>query len=471
MALLPLLLPWTLLSCGPTPDPADIADPAEPDDTTDPYDGPPNLLVVLTDDQGTDLVQGWDDELPIATPHMASLVDQGTRFTAAWASPTCTPSRAALLTGRHPRRYGLGSVLGAAERNELPLEEITLPEALPEAYRTAAFGKWHLATAASTSGLEHPRAQGFDTFAGTMTNISSDLVPDDEANVAEGYYRWEEVRDGEVRVRSTYVTTATIDDAVAAVADLPEPWLVYVALHAPHTPLDPPPPELGARPVDDDDPKPERLRALVEAADTELGRLLDAVQPVASHTYVVFLSDNGSAEFAYEPERLGKNTTLEAGLRVPFVVRGPGVPAGVDIDHPVHLVDLWPTLVDLAGGDEAAHVIDGRSLVPALLGDPDGLQGRIVYSEKFLPNGLVGPYNHDWRIARDERFKYVWRYTDETELVEETLHDLWADGDATDLLEGPLDAEAEAAYARLSADVRDRVVAMEADVPHGPSAR
>jgi arylsulfatase B len=384
---------------------------------------PPNVLVLLSDDQGTDKIAAYGEHpSPPNTPRIDALARDGLLFRNAWATPSCSPSRAALLTGRTGRRTGVGGVLQVDLGREMPLTEVTLPQVLrgaaPDAWATAAVGKWHLGAYAAEVNVDHPRAAGFDTFRGTLGNLY-DVGVDD--GLRHSYYHWDKIVDGVLEVSDRYATTDTVDEALALARALPEPWLLYVAFNAPHRPLDPPPEALHTLgPLTESDPEPLRYHAVVEAMDTEIGRLLDTLEPaLLARTTVVFASDNGTPDHAilapWNPAR-GKDTPFEGGVNVPLIVAGPEVAApGTETGALVHLLDLFATIAESAGVDLGGEVppalldgvtLDSRSFLPLLRGDPSA-QGRdVVHTEQFNPPGRP-PYNTDWRMSRDERFKVV----------------------------------------------------------------
>jgi arylsulfatase A-like enzyme len=208
-----------LLACGPDPSPERWG--GEPD-------RPPNVLVVLLDDVGTDKVSAYGEHpRPASTPTLDGLAADGVLFRNAWAMPSCSPTRAALLTGRYPRRTGVGRTVQSRMGDfELHLHEVTLPELLrgaPDAWATSEVGKWHLATYASPDNVTAPAAQGFDWYRSTVSN----LVESSEPGVVDTYYDWEKVDNGELVRMSDYVTTDQVDDAIARVRAMPEPWLLY----------------------------------------------------------------------------------------------------------------------------------------------------------------------------------------------------------------------------------------------------
>jgi arylsulfatase A-like enzyme len=360
---------------------------------------PTNVLVLVADDLGVELLSAYGPELDQpSTPVLDQLALDGVRFTHAWASPLCTPTRAALLTGRHSLRTGLGELLGGIQDTDLgsyglPLGELTLPELLDQgsggAWSTACIGKWHLGSLA-VGGALSPNLAGFDYFAGTLGNLQ----------LPENYFEWERIEDGLSSTETGYATTVQVDDALAFIGQATEPWLCSVNFSAPHNPFHAPPPELHSVDLSEaGDPNQNTrpyFKAMVEALDTELGRLLDGLGDDAAHTLVIFVTDNGTptkAALPVLPVDHSKGSMFEGGIRVPLIVRGPGVlfPGSV-CDALVDVTDVFATVADVAGIDPATVLppgvtLDGRSLLPYLADPALPSEKAYVFSELFSPNG------------------------------------------------------------------------------------
>ncbi len=360
----------------------------------------PNVLLVIADDLGVDKLRAEFPELTDLPPQptLDRLSAEGVRFRHAWVTPLCSPTRAALLTGRHPHQLGVGEALPEREPLQMPLGELTLAEALRDAgYATGAFGKWHLSTFSAVNGVDHPNLQGFQRYAGGLGNFNG-----------SAYDAFLKVEDGAVSTRTVYATTDEVDDALAWLADAPEPWFAMVAFHAPHTPLHHPPDALLSAPLPPDAGEYAMWSAMVEAMDSELGRLLDGIPAdAAERTTVFFIGDNGTVDDAitppFRPER-AKGSVYEGGVRVPWIVVGPPVGSpGSTSDALVHAVDLFPTVLDLAGVPEpdAGGLRVGHSLVPHLA-DPDLPSPRTyLHTERF--GDFNGPpfRNHRWAVRND----------------------------------------------------------------------
>ena len=421
--------------------------------------GSGNVLILLIDDVGVDKVGAYGAPYAATTPQLDALARQGIRFDNAYAAPLCSPARAQLLTGRHGRRTGIGTITERdSNASELPPAARTLPEALqhaPEPWSNGAIGKWHLAGHAAPDWETHPNRQGFQHFAGTRGNPQ--YKPD------RGYAAWSRNVNGVVTTSDVYLTTGTVDDALARLEELPEPWLLYVAFNAAHVPIHLPPRRLLASPVPRGASGPRQHDAMIEAMDTEIGRLLrDMDQQVLARTTIVALADNGTSRFGLEtgqgpPRNRIKDSVYQGGVRVPLIVTGPHVAnPGTTEAALVHITDLFPTVLDLAGMpthgslelDGEITALDGVSLVPLLRGG--SMPDRLVYTELFEPNG-PGPYREDRRSVRSATHELVrQRGADELYRIEG-----WWEG-SPDLLanrEGPLEPDDQAAYDVLFAEL------------------
>ncbi len=416
-----------------------------------------NYLVILADDMGTDKVAAYGEHpSPPLTPRLDALAEEGVLFRNAYAATVCSPSRANLITGRHSRRHGLGQVIRPHSSDYvLSLDEYTLPEMLTSAsppWATGLAGKWHLAGYLGPEPELHALQSGFDHHLGTLSNLDQTLEADDVG----GYYDWEYWIDGERRTETQYATTVNVDDALLMMDVLPEPWFIFASLNAPHAPYEAPPDELLSEPYVPDDDWWVIFDVMVEAMDTEIGRLLDGTN--RDDTVIVFMGDNGTpTEFVrapWDPLR-AKGTIYEAGINVPLLVTGPGVvEPGRESDALVHIVDLFGTAQHLAGVPrrELPSATDGTTLLPYLYDAMQPSQRETVVSEWFVPFDATVDPSAEMLAVRDDRYKYV-RLWDEMIGVEaERLYDLGAvDIEGPDLLTGALSADESAALERLRA--------------------
>jgi arylsulfatase A-like enzyme len=380
--------------------------------------------MLVADDLGVDIMASYDvHPEPAHTPVIDQLALDGVLFRNAYSYPSCSAARAATLTGRFGRRTGIGDILTfTGDTFELPLAEVTVAEALRASalgYSVSAVGKWHLSGARTASFYDHPLLQGFDGWIGTASNLENALLIQEGRT---GYYHWEKSLNGNASVGLVdgYVTSDTVDDAIAKISTMPEPWFLWVAFNAPHDPFTAPPPGLLREPVAEDASRPDLYRSMVEAMDTEIGRLLDSVgDELRDRTTVVFVGDNGTpADAVLSPfdETRAKPSLYEGGTHVPLLVTGPAVAVpGAESEAMVHVVDLFATTLDLAGVDpstvidDAGHAvrIDGQSLLP-YLADPSRPGRRTtLFTERFAPIGPP-PYAKRDRVAlRGDRYKII----------------------------------------------------------------
>lgn len=354
---------------------------------------------------------GWTDAAVFGstfyeTPHIDRLAAEGTRFTDFYtASPVCSPTRASLMTGKHPARLDLTNWIGGEQNGflnqaeyirALPLDEVTVGEAFQEAgYSTGYVGKWHLGQEAHL-----PTLQGFDyTFAVNHAGQPGSYFPPYENP------RWEvtNVPDLEGDPEDAYLTDRLTDVSLDFLEqNAGQPFFFVLSHYAVHTPLQGRPEvveryeakaaELG--PEDDTHFEAEheavtKLRqdhatyaAMIESTDQSVGRILDKLDElgIAEHTVVVFVSDNGGLSTlmrrsfnqatANVPLRAGKGWLYEGGIRAPLIVKWPGQGrAGAVVEAPTTSSDLFPTLLEIAGlrSMPAAHA-DGVSLASAIAG-------------------------------------------------------------------------------------------------------
>ena len=376
---------------------------------------PPNVVFFLVDDLGWKDLGCYGSEF-YETPSLDKLASGAIRFTNAYsASPVCSPTRAAIMTGKHPARVNItdwipGRPLDRAsdpklvtpeDIHNLPLSEVTLAEAFRDkGYRTFFAGKWHLGETAEF----WPEAQGFEINKG---GIHWGAPRRNEQ--ANGYYspynnpRLEDGPEGE------YLTDRLTDESLQFIDEAgDDPFFLYLSFYTVHTPI------MGCDKYDayyeekslqlpgegemvtrEEHGTPTRINqsnpkyaAMVRSLDANIGRLLDKLEEkgLADNTIVVFTSDNGGlttiprgGPTAVVPLRAGKGWCYEGGIRVPLIIRYPGMEHGGETCHvPVISMDYYPTLLELAGLDpDPGQHVDGSSLLP-YLEDPRGEDDRTL---------------------------------------------------------------------------------------------
>lgn len=371
----------------------------------------PHILYIMSDDQG------WKDVgfhgSDIRTPNLDRLAETGARLEQYYAHSMCTPSRAALLTGRYPHRYGLQTaVIPSAGTYGLATEEWLLPQALKDVgYKTAIVGKWHLGHA---DRKYWPLQRGFDYQYGPILGEIDYFT-----HSAHGKVDW--YRNNELVNEEGYVTTLLGQDAVRLIDehDATTPLFLYLAFTAPHAPYQAPAEYLDQY-QNITDPNRRAYAAMTTVMDDQIGQVLEALdrRGMRDNTLIVFQSDNGgprSAKVTGEvdtsggmipadngPYRDGKASLYEGGTRVVALANWPGrIQPGSVVNQPMHIVDWYPTLTSLAGAtSDPSKPLDGLNLWPALTGGQIPQRDEIVYG--------IEPFR---AAIRQKDWKLVWQVT------------------------------------------------------------
>lgn len=356
----------------------------------------PNLVLILTDDQGYADV-GFNGCQDIPTPNIDRIAHEGVRFTHGYVTyPVCSPSRAGLITGRYQARFGYrrNPTLNPADPMAgLPLEEENMAEILKKVgYHSGIIGKWHLGTHLKF----RPNARGFDEFYGFVSGghryLPEDLTfPDLESvNRKGGWYNTKLLRNEERIETDEYLTDELSNEAVDfLVRNQAKPFFLYLTYNAPHTPM-----QATQKYLDRfsriEDPLRRTYAAMVSAVDDGVGRVLDTLDELdlSDNTLVFFLSDNGGATnngSINTPLRATKGTIYEGGMRVPFAFRWPGkIPRGVDYEEPVSSMDILGTMAALTGVEIASErPLDGVNLMPYLGGKKKGAPHDFLFWQMF----------------------------------------------------------------------------------------
>lgn len=337
----------------------------------------PNVIIFYADDLGWGEVaaQGFSKDIP--TPHIDSLAQNGLRFTNGYVAATyCSPSRAGLMTGRYPTRFGheFNSVANAVG---LRADQTTMAARLKAlGYATAAIGKWHL----GDQPQNRPTKRGFDEFFGTLNNTPF-FHP---TNFIDSRLS-SELR--EVKDDAFYTTDAYAERATEWLEqNKSKPCFLYLPFNALHAPLQAPKKYLDRFPNIADE-KRRTFAAMMSSMDDAIGQVLAKVRALGQeeNTLIFFISDNGgptaSTTSSNGPLRGFKMTTFEGGTRVPFIAQWKGkIPAGKTYDFPVMNLDVLPTAVMAAGGKpEASWNLDGVDLMPYLTGKNDSRPHQTLY--------------------------------------------------------------------------------------------
>ena len=421
---------------------------------------PPNIVLIVADDLGYNDISlngGGVAGDAVPTPHINSIAHNGINFSNGHAgNATCSPSRAAMMTGRYPTRFGfeftsvpmsfsrniaefkskgLHPVIYHADREAqmpafesqgVPTSEIMLPKLLKQAdYHSIHVGKWHMGENASMG----PNAHGFDETLGFLQGGMMFLEADDP-NVVNAQQDFDPIdqflwaaapfgvsyNNGEAFKPATYVTDYFTDEALQAIkANKDRPFFMYLAYNAPHTPLQATREDYDALPQIKDHTR-RVYAAMIRNLDRNIGRVLAELkaQGLDQNTLVIFTSDNGGAHYIglddlNKPYRGWKATFFEGGTRVPFFMQLPGVIApGSQFTAPVSHFDIFATSAALAGVQPPAdRVIDGVNLIPFARGE----QGGRPHEQMFWRSGAYQvARSGDWKLQVNETQDKVWLF-------------------------------------------------------------
>ncbi|MBS0195831.1 MAG: arylsulfatase [Planctomycetes bacterium] len=373
-------------------------------------DRKPNIVHIVADDLGWKDA-GFNGCTDIKTPNLDKLASGGAKLTQFYAQPMCTPTRACLMTGRYPWRYGLQTmVIPGTAAYGLDTNERLIPEVLKEAgYATAIIGKWHLGHA----DLKYwPKQRGFD-YAYGATIGELDYYTHGDAGVLDWF------RDNKPVHEEGYTTTLLGDDAVKYInSQSPDkPFYLYLAFNAPHTPYLAPEATI-AKYAGIADPTRRTYAAMVDCLDENIGKVLSALDAkgLRENTLIIFHSDNGgthNAMFAGQmadvskikipcdngPYRDGKGSLYEGGCRVVACANWPGHIRPQAVNGIIHVVDLFPTLTNLAGASTAkCKPLDGLNVWSVISENKPSPRTEVIYNvEPFRGAVRQGDWKLIWR--------------------------------------------------------------------------
>ena len=373
---------------------------------------PPNVIVIISDDQGYADV-GFHGSNEIFTPNIDRIAKNGVVFSEGYVSyAVCSPSRAGLITGRYQNRFGYSRNILLAPNDSLmglPLSEQTLPDVLNNVdYKTKAIGKWHLGAHKSLV----PEKRGFDEFFGFLIGghryFPEDLTLNDLTEARrqmDGYIT--KIYDNGKRINTKkYLTEELSDNAVKFIEDNSDnPFFLYLSYNAPHTPLQATTKDLE-RNKHIDIEKRQTYAAMVSSMDDGIGLILDKLEQknIFENTIVFFFSDNGGVEW-YNfsdngPLRGIKGDFFEGGIRVPFAMQWPNkIKPGTIYDKPIIALDIFATVASAAKAEKyIKNEIDGVNLMPYLSGKKSGSPHEYLYWKNP---------DKDIDVIRDDRYKYL----------------------------------------------------------------
>lgn len=375
----------------------------------------PNIVMILADDLGYGDLGCYGAE-DLLSPNIDALVQSGIRFDNFYANcPVCSPTRASLLTGRYPELAGVPGVIRTHAEDSWGYLNPDLPVIAqvlkPHGYRTAIVGKWHL-------GLESPNLPGdrsFDHFRGFLGDMMDDYWNHRRHGI--NYMRLDDKEIDPTGHATDLFTQWAIDYIKDRARHSDQPFFLYLAYNAPHTPIQPPPEWLAKvqqREVGISDQR-AKLVALIEHMDDGIGRVVKALEETgqSANTLVVFSSDNGgqlSAGANNGALRDGKQSVYEGGIKVPFCAVWPGqIAPGSRSDCRAATMDLFPTFCE-AAGVRIDHQIDGVSLLPVLKRQEHRLPERDLFFHRREGGDTYGGLTinacrrGDWKLLQNSPF-------------------------------------------------------------------
>ncbi len=333
----------------------------------------PNLVFILTDDQGYGDLSAHGNPV-LETPNLDRLHAEGVRFTDFHVSPTCSPTRAALLTGRHEFKNGVTHTI--LERERLTPQATTLAQVLKQAgYTTGIFGKWHLGDEPD----RWPSNRGFDEmFIHGCGGIGQSFPGSCGDAPGNRYFDPVILHNGTFEKTKGYCTDVFFGEAerwIESVKDEGQPFFCYIPTNAPHAPLDVRPEDEARYQGKVKQPNQAKFFGMIANIDDNVGRLLDKLKELGleNDTLVVFMNDNGGTagvSLYNAGMRGGKVTPWLGGTRASSFWRWPGVLEPADCDRLTAHIDFFPTIAEIAGAklsDEVSQQVEGRSLAPLLV--------------------------------------------------------------------------------------------------------
>ncbi len=346
----------------------------------------PNILLVIADDVGIDAMNGYHQSARMpTTPVLDSLRQTGITFKNTWATPACATTRGAIMSGKYGIKTGVVSVPGnlSTFHNSIFTELETLTG---NTYADAVMGKWHIS---SPEDYSHPAQHNVDHYEGVFGSGVND------------YYNWEKVTNGVVSTETEYVTANLTNSAISWINAQTQPWFLWLAHVAPHTPFHVPP--SGTYSVTNTNNNIRKFIAMIENLDYEMGRLFANIPPaVLANTVIIFIGDNGTPKGViqnYDFEQ-AKNTLYQGGIHVPMIVSGAGVSRQNEEEQGmVHVADIYATVLDIAGGNLPGGMHNSMSF-------KNLLSNNAAPTRPFNYSELTSTSYTGWSI-RDAQYKLI----------------------------------------------------------------
>ena len=351
----------------------------------------PNILLIIADDMGIDSTPGFGvtEDLPV-TPTLDSFREKGLSFTNCWAAPQCSPTRAAIMSGKFGIKTGVMRPPLILETSHTSLFTKIKEQSITD-YSMGLIGKWHIG-GSSTSNYSHPKDSGVPYYEGVFTS----QVPD--------YYSWTKVNsDGVEEQVNEYVTTHLTNKAISWIDNQTKPWFLWLAHVAPHTPFQIPPE--GTYTTTPSDNRTTYL-SMIENLDYEINRLISSMDAeTIENTVIIFIGDNGTPGQAnnYWPSGHAKASIYEGGIRVPLIIAGKSIERVNEVETSlVQATDLHSTILELTGVQLLGGTDNSLSLKP-ILSFENQVSKKINYTDYESSNiELWATRNDTYKLIEDE---------------------------------------------------------------------
>ena len=400
-----------------------------------------NVILIIADDLGMDYCGFYENHIDTCNmPNVRRLLGKGVRFKNAWSNPLCSPTRAGILTGRYSFRTGVGNAVGGPGSAVLDTAEVSIPRLLniykPNGIAKANIGKWHLHLSTPNANYNFPYILGYDRYEGCFSGVLS------------SYTNWTKITNGVAANNTNYATTETANNAIDWVKTQNNPFFLWLAFNAPHTPFHLPPiglhsyTSLSGTAADINTNPKLYFKAAVEAMDHEIGRLFDSLQAFQKwdSTDIIFIGDNGNDALVAQNTGGAKGSVYQEGVNVPFIISGPSVVNPMRSSEAlVNTQDLFATVIELFGYTNwatqipANKPVDSKSLLPIIKNTAVDIRPW-AFTEVFKVPTVAG----DGKAMRNKDYKLI-DFDNGTQKFYKVVTDPLEN---TDLLKGTLSADA-----------------------------
>ena len=404
---------------------------------TESYSQSPNILLIIADDLGVDAFNGYNiGSLKPTTPNLDSIRNNGLTFSNSWSSPVCTPTRAGIMSGMYGSNNGVKTTPGNLDTTYISLLNV-LKNSNP-IYSSAVIGKWHISK--PTNGL-HPIWHGVDHYMGIL-----------EGSVMS-YDSWDKTENNVTTNSTDYITSHLTDDAISWIDNQNNPWFLWLAHVAPHTPIHIPPANMHTQPSTNSLIK--KYMAMIESLDYEVGRLISSLTPSEkANTTIIFIGDNGTPNNLLQdyPANHGKTTLYQGGIHVPMFVSGYGVTRSGETENAlVNVIDIYASVVEISGTNLHGGIYNSLSF-KHLLASSNLPKRQFNFSEIDTNQGFINTQGY---TIRDSTFKLIEYYTGQQEMFNIITDPL----ETNDLLLGILTPNEQNLKAELENEAHQRITA------------